>query len=96
MINSEPKGKELISGKHPMTEEEGHIFVKYTIVAMVHMIYYTMGTSYYYDSWFIYNKTTCICVLYFFIDSSSWADPKSNTSMVSHMINEFKFQNFLV
>ena len=28
----------------PRSEEAGHIFMEYTIIAMVHMIY-TMGTS---------------------------------------------------
>ena len=28
----------FISGKLPMTEDEGRIFVKYTILAVVHMI----------------------------------------------------------
>ena len=37
-------GEEFISGKLLITEDEGRIFVEYTIVAMVHMIY-TMGTS---------------------------------------------------
>ena len=39
-----PVGEEFISGKLLITEDEGLIFVDYTIVAVVHMIY-TMGTS---------------------------------------------------
>ena len=39
-----PVGEEFISGKLLITEDEGHILVEYTIVAVVHMIY-TMGTS---------------------------------------------------
>ena len=35
------QGKGFISGKLPMTEDEDRTFVKYTIVAMVHMIYKT-------------------------------------------------------
>ena len=39
------KGKGLVSGKLPIIEDKGHIFVKYTVVAVVHMIY-TMEASY--------------------------------------------------
>ena len=38
------KGDGFISGKPPMTENESHIFMEYTIVVVVYMIY-TMGTS---------------------------------------------------
>ena len=42
-----PKGKgRFISGKLLMTENKGSIFVKYTKVAVVHMIY-TTDMSYY-------------------------------------------------
>ena len=44
LINHEPKGPGVISGKILMIEGEGHMFVEYTIVAVVHMIY-TMGMS---------------------------------------------------
>ena len=37
-------GKGFINGKLPMTEDEGHIFVEYTVVAVVCMIY-TIGMS---------------------------------------------------
>ena len=38
-------GKRFISGKLLMIKDKGCMFVEYTIVAMVHMIY-TMETSY--------------------------------------------------
>ena len=45
LINPEPKGRGVvISGKLPMTEDEGRIFVEYTVLAVVHIIY-TMETS---------------------------------------------------
>ena len=58
-----------------MTEDKGRTFVKYTVVAVVHDKYYgdiiyTHGLS--------TMKETYIYVLYHFVDSSSWADPKSN------------------
>ena len=43
LIHPEP-GEEFISGKFPITEDEGRIFVEYTVLAVFHMIY-TMGTS---------------------------------------------------
>ena len=42
LINPELEG--FISGKLPMTEDEDHVFVEYTVLAVVHMIY-TMETS---------------------------------------------------
>ena len=39
LINPEPKGEGFINGKLPMTEDKGRIFVAYTIMAVVHMIY---------------------------------------------------------
>ena len=50
LINPEPEGQGasgsgFICGKLPMTEDKGSIFVKYTIVAVVYMIY-TIETSY--------------------------------------------------
>ena len=38
------RGEGFISGKLPMTEDEGRIFVEYTVLAVVHIIY-TMETS---------------------------------------------------
>ena len=38
--------RKFISDKLPMTEDEGSIFIKYTIVAVVHIIH-TMETSSY-------------------------------------------------
>ena len=62
-----------------MTEDKGRIFVEYTVVAVVNMIY-TMGTSYITSMFHGLStmKETYIYVLYLFVDSSSWADPKSN------------------
>ena len=34
-----PKAEGFINGKFPKTEDEGRIFVVYTVIAMVHMIY---------------------------------------------------------
>ena len=44
LINPEPEGQGvyIMSGKLPMTKEEGHMFVVYTVIAMVHMIYIMM------------------------------------------------------
>ena len=51
LINREPKGRGVISGKLPMTEDKGSIFVEYTTVAVVHMIYTSTPLS------ILYNKT---------------------------------------
>ena len=67
---------------------------EYTIVAVVHMIYYgdiTLGCR----ADYVTIRTTCNYVLHLFVNSSSWftlalADLK--VTMVSHMINKFKFQ----
>ena len=79
----------FFSGKLLMTEDEGRIFVEYTIVAVVHMIY-TMSRGDY-----VTMKTTYNYVLYFIVNSWAWfalalADLK--VTMVSHVINKFKFQ----
>ena len=51
LINPEPEGRGVISGKLPMTKDKESIFVEYTIVAMVHMIYTNTPHS------ILYNKT---------------------------------------
>ena len=45
LIIPSQKCKGFISGKLPMTEDEGRIFVEYTVIAVIHMIY-TKGMSY--------------------------------------------------
>ena len=47
LINPEPEGRGLrargfINGKLPMIEDKGRIFVVYTVMAVVHMIYTRM------------------------------------------------------
>ena len=49
----------FISGKLPMAEDKGRMFVEYTVIAIVHMIY-TMAMSYQYA---IIQETTCSYVL---------------------------------
>ena len=84
----------VFSGKLLMTEDEGRIFVEYTIVAVVHMIY-TRDITLGYRGDYLTMKTTYNYVLYFIVDSWAWfalalADLK--VTMVSHVINKFKFQ----
>ena len=45
LLNPSPKGEGSINGKLPMTKDEGRMFVVYTVMAVVHMIY-TMTKSY--------------------------------------------------
>ena len=54
-MNHSYSGLGFISGKLLMNKDKGHIFVKYTIVAMVHMIC-TMETSYKYYMCRLYLK----------------------------------------
>ena len=37
-----PRSEGFINGKLPMTEDEGRMFVVYTVIAIVHMIYIMM------------------------------------------------------
>ena len=69
-----------------MTEDEGCIFVEYTVLAVVHMMCRADDVT---------IKTTFNNVLYLFIASSTLfalalADLKE--TLMSHVINEFKFQ----
>ena len=77
-----------------MTEDKRCIFVEYTILAVVHMIYYgdiTLG----YKVGYLTMKTTYNYVLCLSVNSSTWNEVKFqsiNVTIASHMINEFKFQ----
>ena len=76
-----------------MTEDEGLISVEFTILAMVHMIYYgdvTLGCT----AGYLTMKTTYNYVLYLFVDSSVWNEVKFQAievTIASHVISEFKF-----
>ena len=78
-----------------MTEDKGRIFVEYTVIALVHMILYygdiTLGCG----ADYVTIKATYNYVLYLFVDSSTWfalALPDLKVTIVSHVINEVKFQ----
>ena len=70
-----------------------HVFIEYTAVAVVHMIYYgdiilVCRASY------LTMKTTYNYVLYLFADSLSWTEPKYQSTKVTialHVIDEFIF-----
>ena len=65
-----------------MTEDEDLISVEFTILAMVHMIYYG-------------DVTGCTAyVLYLFVNSSAWNEVKFQAikvTIASHVISELKF-----
>ena len=42
LINPEAEAEGFINGKLPITEDESRMFVVYTVIAMVHMIYIMM------------------------------------------------------
>ena len=89
LINSSPKARIFFSGKLPMTEDEDGIFVEYTVLAMVHMIYYgdvTLGCRAGYVTMKKY-------VLYLFVDSWTWfalALTDLKVTMVSHVIDKVR------
>ena len=76
-----------------MTEDEGLISVEFTILAMVHMIYYgdvTLGCT----AGYLTMKTAYNYVLYLFVDSSAWNEVKFQAIEVTialHVISELKF-----
>ena len=53
MINPKPEGRGIYHGKLPMAEDKGRMFVIFTALAVVHMIYIMMHAS------------KCICTLEF-------------------------------
>ena len=77
-----------------MTDDKGCILVEYTVVAVVHILYYgdiTLGCG----ADYVTIKTTYNYVLYLFVDSLTQfalalADLK--VTIVSHVIDEVKFQ----
>ena len=86
----------FISGKPPMTEDEGHIFMKF--------VHHGSHTSYDkhngnitvgYGVGYVTMKTTYNYVLYFFVDLLSRNKPKYQSikvTIVSYVIDEFIFQ----
>ena len=73
-----------------MTEDKVHIFLKYTVLGMILMIY-TLGC------WvgYVTMKTTYDYVLYYFVDSSTRPKQKYQSFKVTialHMISYFMFQ----
>ena len=96
------KGNGFISGKLPMTEDEGHMFVVYTVIVMVHMKYIMMHE---YDNSVqmlnamlvaintirvhTYIQNMNICVLFYLLDGYMHANLGLGVYAHTHTWNSF-------